>query len=41
MYDRLHTAEGSQAHTRVALISGEATWQRWLLAPQPMAAGGL
>jgi len=26
MYDRLHTAGGSQTHTRVALVSGEAAW---------------
>ena len=25
MYDRLQTAEGSQTHTQVALVSGEAT----------------
>ena len=26
MYDRLHTAGGSQTHTRVALVSEEAAW---------------
>ena len=27
MDDRLHTAEGSQTHIRVAIVSAEAAWQ--------------
>ena len=39
MDDCLQTAEGSQPHTRGALVFGEATWQGRLLVPQPRQHG--
>ena len=41
MYDRLHTAEGSQTHTRVAMIAGEAAWQGRRSYASAKTVGGL
>jgi hypothetical protein len=41
MYDRLHTAEGSQTHTRVGMVSGEVVWQGQRSCASATAAGGL
>jgi len=41
MYDRLHTAESSQTHTRGAMVSGMVAWQERCSCASATAAGGL
>jgi len=41
MYDRRHTAEGSQTPTRGAMVSGEAAWPGRRSGASATAAGGL